>query len=228
VTGAARQAVDAAPRTRARRGDGPRLRDEILEAATDLLVATGDEGAVSIRAVADQVGVTPPSIYLHFADKDELIFECCRRLMGQLQVEVLAAVDGLVDPVDRLREAARTYVRVGIANPEPYRIMFMSPHHRVPADFDIGDYEGTSAFAVLTEMVAAVGGRPADARSSLTAMGLWAACHGVTAIMIAKAVEPIAFPWPEVDALVDHLLDVHLAAMMASTAIPSRPQRTEM
>ena len=29
---------------------------------------------MSIRAVADAVGVTPPSIYLHFADKTELIF----------------------------------------------------------------------------------------------------------------------------------------------------------
>src|SRR3712207_7496470 len=38
---------------------------------------TGDEGAVSIRAIADAAGVTPPSIYLHFADKTELLAAVC-------------------------------------------------------------------------------------------------------------------------------------------------------
>jgi AcrR family transcriptional regulator len=54
----------AAPtrRHRARRGEGDRLREEILAAAERLLLETGDESAVSIRAVADAVGVTPPSI----------------------------------------------------------------------------------------------------------------------------------------------------------------------
>jgi RND superfamily putative drug exporter len=36
------------------------LREEILAAATRLLAETGDEEAVSIRAVAEAVGVTRP------------------------------------------------------------------------------------------------------------------------------------------------------------------------
>ena len=66
-------------RRRARRGQGERLREEILAAAERLLIRTGDMEQVSIRAVADEVGVTPPSIYLHFADKLELIFAVCER-----------------------------------------------------------------------------------------------------------------------------------------------------
>ena len=63
----------ASRRTRARRGEGERLREEILDAAERLLIETGNRDAVSIRAVAEAVGVTPPSIYLHFADKTELL-----------------------------------------------------------------------------------------------------------------------------------------------------------
>ena len=66
-------------RTRARRGEGERLREEILDVAEDLLVSTGDENAVSIRAIAQRVGVTPPSIYLHFADKESLLWAVCER-----------------------------------------------------------------------------------------------------------------------------------------------------
>ena len=66
-------------RSRSRRGEGEPLRDEILAAAERLIVETGNEDAVSIRAIADAVGVTPPSIYLHFPDKDPLILAVCER-----------------------------------------------------------------------------------------------------------------------------------------------------
>jgi hypothetical protein len=39
---------------------------------------TGNEDAVSIRAIADAVGVTPPSIYLHFLDKEAWCSSCNR------------------------------------------------------------------------------------------------------------------------------------------------------
>jgi AcrR family transcriptional regulator len=49
-----------------------------------LLVESGDVGSLSIRAIADRVGVTPPSIYLHFADKTELVFAVCEEHFRRL------------------------------------------------------------------------------------------------------------------------------------------------
>src|SRR5581483_12470957 len=66
-----------AHRKRAARGQGQLLREEIIAAAERLLIERGSEDAVSIRAIADAVGVTPPSIYMHFADKDELFMAVC-------------------------------------------------------------------------------------------------------------------------------------------------------
>jgi hypothetical protein len=48
-------------RRRAPRGSGEQLREEILDATTELLLETGQAKAVSIRSVAQRVGVTPPS-----------------------------------------------------------------------------------------------------------------------------------------------------------------------
>ena len=58
-------------RTRNPRGDGARLRDEILTAATALV----DDGEVplSLRGVARRAGISAPSIYGHFADLDALV-----------------------------------------------------------------------------------------------------------------------------------------------------------
>ncbi|NED65050.1 helix-turn-helix transcriptional regulator, partial [Streptomyces sp. SID10244] len=66
-------------RTRSPRGSGELLAEEIIASATALLLEEGDDAAVSIRAVAGRVGVTPPSIYLHFADKDALLDAVCAR-----------------------------------------------------------------------------------------------------------------------------------------------------
>ncbi|MDT5124368.1 MAG: hypothetical protein QOH54_12, partial [Mycobacterium sp.] len=50
--------VQPLKRRRAPRGSGEHLREEILDATTDLLLETGHAKAVSIRSVALRVGVT--------------------------------------------------------------------------------------------------------------------------------------------------------------------------
>ena len=75
-------------RRRAPRGSGEQLREEILDATTELLLETGHAKAVSIRSVAQRVGVTPPSIYLHFADKDALLDAVCARYFEKLDEEM--------------------------------------------------------------------------------------------------------------------------------------------
>jgi AcrR family transcriptional regulator len=75
------------------------LHDDIVDAAEELLIRTGSEDAVSIRAVADAVGVTPPSIYRHFDDKQHLLFVVCSRHFARLADVVADAVAGTDDPI---------------------------------------------------------------------------------------------------------------------------------
>jgi len=55
--------------TRRRRGTGHELREVVIAVATDLLAELGDVEALTMRAVATAAGVTPPSVYRHFPDK---------------------------------------------------------------------------------------------------------------------------------------------------------------
>jgi AcrR family transcriptional regulator len=111
-------------------------RDEILAAGTRLLLETGDEEAVSIRAIAQAVGVTPPSIYLHFADKTELIYAICGELFRTLDHEMAAAAAGVDDPLEELRRRGRAYVRFGLENAEAYRVLFMHHKDEIPETVD--------------------------------------------------------------------------------------------
>ncbi|HYY78404.1 MAG TPA: TetR/AcrR family transcriptional regulator [Actinomycetes bacterium] len=204
----------ASPRRhRARRGEGPLLREEILAAATRLLLETGDEDAVSIRAIADAVGVTPPSIYLHFPDKGALIWAVCEEQFRKLDDEMAAAAARASDPLDALRRRGHAYVRFGLENAEAYRVLFMHHQHDVPEGVDPEELGKSATFQHLVEAVEAClrDGiiRPGDPLQ--ISIGLWALVHGLTSLLISLP----AFPWPEGPGrMVDRLVADHIEGLL--------------
>ncbi len=190
-------------RARARRGEGEKLREQILDAASRLLVETGDEDAVSIRAVAEAVGVTPPSIYLHFADKTELIFAICERYFDELDRMSEAAAGASDDAIESMILRGRAYIRFGLENPEPYRVIFMRKPTDTPLPWQYEKIVTSSAFGHLVQAVtAAIASGRLEGDPMLVSISLWASVHGITSLLISKP----GFPWPEIDAMIDEVL----------------------
>jgi len=192
---------DAPVRRRARRGEGAALRAELLRAAMDLLRETGDADAVSVRAVAQRVGVSVPSLYLHFADKQALLDAVCEEVFAQLDTALRDAAREADDPFDALRRQGVAYVRFAREHPEHYRLVMMTSH--AGSEHSVDELLATGAFAYLVESVQAcvdagvLVGEPVD-----LALSLWASAHGVAALLVAKPY----FPWPDVEALVDRTI----------------------
>jgi AcrR family transcriptional regulator len=201
-------------RARARRGEGEKLRTQIIDAASRLLIETGDEDAVSIRAVADAVGVTPPSIYLHFADKNELIFAVCERYFDELDRVTSAVAAEADDPVESLILRGRAYVKFGLANPEPYRVLFMRKPTDTPLPFQYEKIMTSSAFGHLREAVArAVEAGSIEGDPMLVSVFLWSVVHGITSLLISKP----NFPWPGIDGLIDTVVRSALFGLVPRT-----------
>src|SRR5690348_4662738 len=98
-------------RERNRRGEGGRLRADIVRAGADLLDESGDEQAVTLRAVARRVGITAPSIYAHFADRQAILLAVAVEAFAELHEQLELARDGAdADPVARLRAACAAYL----------------------------------------------------------------------------------------------------------------------
>jgi AcrR family transcriptional regulator len=188
-------------RRRAPRGAGDQLRDEILDATTELLLETGHAKAVSIRSVAERVGVTPPSIYLHFKDKDALLDAVCARYFEKLDAEMQRAAVGQTTALDVLRAIGQAYVRFALQTPELYRIATMS-EGRPGSDVDVT--LNSSAFAHMRAGVIAMMDAGIYVRDDPTrvALELWAAAHGVAALLIAKPY----LPWGDVEVFTDRVL----------------------
>jgi AcrR family transcriptional regulator len=198
-----------APRTkrkRASRGSGEQLRAEIIAATKELLARSGSSDAVSIRGVADAVGVTSPSIYLHFADKDELIAAVVVDVFAELDAAMVAAGDLEDEPLARLRAFGLAYVKFAVGHPEHYRVATMERR--------IDDVAGTqsqvdqmlqdSAFAHFMETVTGCmdAGIFAPGDPLPVTLQLWSAAHGIASLMIAKPY----LPWGDVEAAADPVL----------------------
>ena len=176
-------------RRRAARGSGDQLRDEIVEAAKKLLAQTVNADEVSIRAVADAVGVTAPSIYLHFADKQELLGAVVADVWTELDQEMESAGAAASEPLDKLRAYGMAYVHFAVTHPEHYRLALMDP---CPTPYpQLDDVIASSAFAHFQQTVqeCVTAGIFADDPLAIT-FDLWAAAHGVAALLIAKPYLP--------------------------------------
>jgi AcrR family transcriptional regulator len=194
---------EAAVRPRSARGKGAELRGEVLRAAMDLLTETGEEDAVSLRAVAQRVGVSVPSIYLHFADKQALLDAVCEEVFAALDAQMRAASEGAVDVFDGLRLQGVAYVNFAIANPEHYRIVLMRKHDPQNGG---GHADLIMASAAFEHFVASVqeciDAGVFEGEADALALRLWAAAHGVAALLVAKPY----FPWPPLEEFVEQTI----------------------
>jgi AcrR family transcriptional regulator len=193
--------VEPLKRRRAPRGSGEHLRDEILDATTDLLMETGHAKAVSIRSVAQRVGVTPPSIYLHFADKNDLLGAVVADVFRELDDAMLAGAAGVEGPLARLRSFGLSYVHFAVSHPEHYRLATMDPFPKPNAEVD--DVLRSSAFDHFRQTVVECTEAGLFVGDDLAiTFDLWAAAHGVASLMIAKPY----LPWGGVDEFADRVL----------------------
>ncbi|MGW0891122.1 TetR/AcrR family transcriptional regulator [Saccharopolyspora sp. NPDC002578] len=113
-------------RPRSPRGHGEQLRVEVLAAVNRLLAEWGSDEKLTMRAVAKEVGVSAPSIYLHFADKAELVWAALADKYEQLADRMGLADEAVAgeDARTRLLAQVRTYCRFAMENPGHYRLMY--------------------------------------------------------------------------------------------------------
>jgi AcrR family transcriptional regulator len=187
--------TSTARRKRASRGSGELLREEIIAVTKELLAKSASSDAVSIRAVADAVGVTSPSIYLHFADKDTLIEAVVADVFAELDAAMVAAAETATEPLEKLCASGLAYVEFAIAHPEHYRVATMGlgadGAQASPLDHVLADSAFTHFMATVSACMDA--GIFAKGDPLPITLELWAAAHGIGSLMIAKPF----LPWGE-------------------------------
>jgi AcrR family transcriptional regulator len=195
------------------KGDGHLRRAEILEAAERIFIAEGYEGA-TIRKIADEVGVSSTALYMHFRDKDQILLEICTEAMEHL-LSINSEISAQpIDSVARVRMMLERYVQFALENPNAYRLVFCSSPvaasiQKQAATMEIGSNCFDRFVGVVREIAAEGRLRQGDAKSA--AQALWAACHGMVALMITKP----DFDWAPPEQLMRVMIDGLLYGLIA-------------
>lgn len=177
--------------------------DQIVAAARAILEADGIE-AMTMQAVADRVGVRPPSLYKRVADRAALIKAVADGVTDELARTLRPdAADGAAPGV-QMRAIAhrfRTFVR---ANPRGYALLFAP----LPADQAPDPTAVAEVGRPIVEVMAAMTGEDAALAAARTVVA-WA--HGFVTMELAGAFRLGG----DVDAAYDAGIDTILAGVSA-------------
>lgn len=192
-------------------------REKILAAARDLFVREGPDN-VTMRRIADAAEYTAPALYVHFPDKDSLIEELCRGDFCLLR-DAFRVAEAIADPVERLLEIGRAYVRFALQHPHHYRFMFMTPKPPPPESAlavmrDNPDLDGYAYMReAVTECIRAGRFKPGYRDPERVAQICWASAHSLASLYIVHATcpwvrwrEPLETAYRLLDAVLDGML----------------------
>jgi len=195
-------------RERNRRGEGARLRDEILAGATELLERTGgSEEAVTLRAVAREVGISAPSIYAHFADRQAIVDAIVNGAFSDFNGAIQAASDAAAlaggGPRARLRAMGAAYLEFAAERPNRYQLLF-ERRNLIGVGSEANRLIRIESFDLLVASVQACidAGISASDDPARDAVAIWAALHGFATL---RSFRP-QFPWPDTDTMLDRIV----------------------
>ncbi|WP_263786712.1 TetR/AcrR family transcriptional regulator [Salinibacter grassmerensis] len=167
------------------------LRRRILDTARHLLVQEGYK-ALSMRTIADAIGYSATSIYLHFDSKDALLHALIHEGMMDLRDRLRdSAAQHPESPVQRLRALCECFVEFGLGNPEYYEIMFqLRPERmeRYPPEKYRAARENLEFFARTLDEGVEQGIFEVD-DSQVSASTTWSSLHGTVSLLLADRVD---------------------------------------
>jgi AcrR family transcriptional regulator len=219
--------LDGGRRPRNRRGEGGKLRDELVEAARRLLSSADHEAEVSIRAVTREAGAAPQSFYLQFASLDELLYAVYALEYEEFRQALAYAADQAASPQARLTAVCLAYCEFAQAQPGRYRALTGVRGQRSHPGWDDQPLPGAPAFAVLRDTVTqALVAAESSADPFLAAATLWASLHGLVTLQVTRP----AFPWPPLADMIASIAGqtLHTPASPAVSGAPPVPWRPEV
>jgi len=156
--------------------------EKILRAAHQLFDREGAEG-VTMRRVADAVGITPMAIYRHFPNREALL----KRLSADSFSAVAhdwKARSRIRDPIKRMLAVAEPYLDYALAHPHLFDHAFSMRRddaRRYPEDFRAGHSPTFNVVVDAVKDAMAAGALKQDDPHDV-AMAIWAQQHGLIAL----------------------------------------------
>ena len=186
-----------------------RTRDAILTAARELFVSDGYRN-VTMRKIGERIEYSPAAIYSYFPSKDDIYYALAEEGFRNLADHLLGALEGVADPLERLRRGLWAFYEFSKLTPEFFELMFID--RSVPSlsqDFQRFEFfQGLTARAEADIHACIERGQFSRTLNPAAALHvLWVGVLGAATIGLAQRLAPGEDP----DALARDLIESLLA-----------------
>ncbi len=128
------------------------MRQLIVDAAIKLFIEEGYD-KVSIRSIAQRIQYAPGTIYLYYKDRDDLFFAMHEWAFTKLMKVFETNLQGIKNPIEKLRAMSASYINFAFKNPELYDLMFIL-NEPMCADENAENWEcGLRVYRILQEII---------------------------------------------------------------------------
>jgi AcrR family transcriptional regulator len=164
-------------------------KNRLIDAAAALIDAGGAR-AVTLRAVAQAVGVSHNAPYKHFKDRAAILSAVAERDFHTLETLFDRALHDCAEPQIALHQAIAGYIAYGRSHPGRYRLLFSDPEMVVPGGtLEVAAMRALKALTVLVEAFQATGRAAHLPTQQVTAL-LYATLHGLMDIELGQRALP--------------------------------------
>jgi AcrR family transcriptional regulator len=181
-------------------------REEILNAASTLFIEHGPSKTTT-RQIAQAVGISQPSLYAHFPTKEALAQALATRAFALLEARMENMEALHIEPAERLAGLIKGYINFALEEPAAYKIAFM-----LDLNLDVSqilcfqEQVGMHAFSIFRDKIGdlQVSGQVKSGDTNMMAQSIWAAMHGLCALLLARP----HFPWVAREVLIAAHIDL--------------------
>ena len=169
------------------------FRRRLCAAAQTLFAERGIE-AVTMRELAQALGVSPMTPYRYFKDKDAILAAVRAAAFDRFAARLEAAMAAAADPLSRSRDAGQAYIAFALAEPQAYRLMFDLSQ---PTEGDYPDLQAAIVRARRTMTVhveALIEARLIEGDAELIGHMFWSVLHGMLMLQITGKLAPSIDP----------------------------------
>jgi len=158
------------------------LRETLLEIALEVVDSQGP-GAISMRALAREAGVSSAAPFRHFADKQALLDAVAEKAAGELERKLDAASSQCGDALTQFRAMSVAYVRFAAEHPALFDLVQSTKS--MPGRFlgEVKDERRLKLIALIIEGQNA--GLIPEADPELIALSSEALTHGLASMIVA-------------------------------------------
>lgn len=200
----------------------PALTEEEIRSFRKTILATaakivGREGLaqLSMRGLADSLGMTAGALYRYYPSKQDLIIDFCRDAITDLRNRFGEIHRTTEDPLSAIRSMMTAYARFGLEDRDRFRMLFLENDQGLTSPL-MTDEETLLPYRQLTEQVtrAQTSGQIRTSDPIRTTQVIWGGVHGL--VTLSSTMND--FDFGSVDQLVDEMLDVLIRGLRSQGA----------